>query len=178
MSKPLKAQWIRFPYKLPATALAARAAAAAPGLANGHYAHAFVLGPLSPRISVLKALAAGHATRVRASLERALEPEPKHADARIALGQYHAEIVAKVGRLAARLTYGASGEAALRHFKGAIRLLPESAIAPIEHGNGLLALYGDARRDQTVGLYARAASFEPLAGMERVAVEPARAERD
>ena len=159
-----------------AVELAARAAAAAPGLANAHYVHAFVLGRLSQRLSVVKALAAGHATRVRASLERTLELEPRHADAHIALGLYHAEIVAKVGGLAAKLTYGASGEAAVRHFKEAIRLFPESAIAHMEYGNGLLALYGDKRRDEAVRLYERAVSFEPLDAMERLDVEQARAE--
>jgi tetratricopeptide (TPR) repeat protein len=161
-----------------AVALAARAAEAAPELANPHYVHAFVLGRLSQRISVVKALAAGHATRVRTGLERTLKLEPKHADAHIALGLYHAEIVAKVGSLAAKLTYGASGEAAVRHFKEAIRLFPESAIAQMEYGNGLLAVYGDARRDEAVRLYERAASFEPLDAMERLDVEQARAELD
>ena len=159
-----------------AVALAARAAEAAPGLANAHYVHAFVLGRLSQRISVVKAHAAGHAGRVRASLERALELEPRHADAHIALGLYHAEIVAKVGALAARLTYGASGESAVRHFREAVRLFPESAIAHMEYGNGLMALYGDKRRDEAVRLYERAASFEPLDAMERLDVEQARAE--
>jgi tetratricopeptide (TPR) repeat protein len=159
-----------------AVALAARAAASAPALANAHYVHAFVLGRLSQRISVVKALAAGHATRVRASLERTLELEPRHADAHIALGLYHAEIVAKVGGLAAKLTYGASGEAAVRHFKEAIRLFPESAIAHMEYGNGLLAIYGDKRRDEAVQLYERAVSFEPRDAMERLDVEQARAE--
>jgi hypothetical protein len=159
-----------------AVALTARAAAAAPGLANAHYVHAFVLGRLSQRMSVVKALAAGHATRVRVSLERTLALEPRHADAHIALGLYHAEIVAKVGSLAAKLTYGASGATAVRHFQEAIRLFPESAIAHIEYGNGLLAAYGDARRDEAVRLYERAASFEPLDAMERLDVEQARAE--
>jgi tetratricopeptide (TPR) repeat protein len=161
-----------------AVELAARAAAAAPGLANAHYVHAFVLGRLSQRLSVVRALAAGHATRVRTSLERTLALEPRHADAHIALGLYHAEIVGKVGALAARLTYGANGEAAARHFREAIQLFPESAIAHMEYGNGLLALYGDARRDEAVRLYERAASFAPLDAMERLDVEQARAELD
>jgi tetratricopeptide (TPR) repeat protein len=142
-----------------AVEIASRAATAAPSLANAHYMHA-----------------AGHATRIRAGLERALELEPKHADAHIGLGVYHAEIVAKVGAFAARLTYGATGEAAVRHFKEALRLFPESAIAHIEYANGLLAVYGDARHAEAVRLYERAASFEPRDAMERLDVEQARAE--
>lgn len=159
-----------------AAELAARAAGAAPRLANAHYVHAFVLGRLSQRISVVRALAAGHAGRVRASLERTLELEPRHADAHIALGLYHAEIVAKLGSLAAKLSYGASAAAALRHFKEAVRLFPDSAIAWMEYGNGLLALEGDQRRDEARRHYERAGSLRPLDAMERLDVEQARAE--
>lgn len=158
-----------------AVALAADAARAAPGLANAHYMHAFVLGRLSQRTSILQALAAGHAGKVRQSLEKALSLEPRHADAHIALGLYHAEIVAKVGGFAARLTYGASSEGAVKHFKEALRLAPESAIAHLEYGNGLLAAFGEARRAEAVRLYERAAGLRPLDAMERLDVDAARA---
>ena len=158
-----------------AVVLAAGAAQTAPKLANAHYMHAFVLGRLSQRTSVLQALAAGHATRVRQSLEKALALEPRHADAHIALGLYHAEIVAKVGDFVARLTYGASGEAAVRHFKEALKLAPESAIAHLEYGNGLVAAFGERRRAEALKLYERAAGFRPLDAMERLDVEAARA---
>ncbi|MBS0395356.1 MAG: hypothetical protein JSR54_12060, partial [Proteobacteria bacterium] len=160
-----------------AVELAAQAAVAAPALANAHYMHAFVLGRLSQRLSVLKALAAGHASAVRASLERALALEPRHADAHIALGLFHAEVVGKVGAFAARLTYGASAEAAVRHFKEALRLFPGSAIGCLEYGNGLVALYGEARRAEASALYERAGRVEPLDAMERLDVERARAAR-
>lgn len=71
--------------------------AAAPNLPNAHYFHAQALGRYSQGISIAKALAQGLAGRVRASLERTLALEPKHADAHIAFGSYHAEIVGKVG---------------------------------------------------------------------------------
>lgn len=161
---------------LDAVELAAAAAAAAPTHANCHYFHAFALGRYSQRISVLKALAAGHATRVRASLDRTLELEPLHADAHIALGVYHSEIVGKVGGIAARLTYGASAEAAKRHFERALELFPESAIARMEYANGLLAMQGDASRARAVKLYRAAAECVPLDAMERLDVEQARAE--
>ena len=90
---------------LAATELAAAASESAPSDANAHYFHAFALGRYSQRISVLAALAAGHATRVRRSLDRALELRPTHADD---LGVIDAEIVGKVGALPAKLSYGAS----------------------------------------------------------------------
>jgi tetratricopeptide (TPR) repeat protein len=161
---------------LDAVDLAQRTAEQAPEHANAHYLLAFALGRYSQRISVLKALAAGHATRIRASLERALALDPAHADAHIALGLYHAEIVGKVGGLAARVTYGASADAAKRHFERAIQLFPEAAIAKMEYANGLLAMRGDAARAQAAKLYEAAAACQPADAMERLDVEQAKAE--
>ena len=75
-----------------------------PDDANAHYMLALALGRYSQRISIVKALASGIATRVREHLDSTVKLEPRHAEAQIALGLYHAEIVAKVG-LAARRPY-------------------------------------------------------------------------
>ena len=58
----------------------------APGLANAWYFHAQALGRYSQGISVAKALAEGHGSKIKESLEKALQVEPKHAEANIALG--------------------------------------------------------------------------------------------
>ena len=63
---------------------------------------ALALGRHSQRISIVKALADGVATRVRTHLDTTLRLEPRHAEAHIALGLYHAEIVAKIGPTARR----------------------------------------------------------------------------
>jgi tetratricopeptide (TPR) repeat protein len=160
---------------LDAATVAERAEAAAPGYANAHYFHAFVLGRYSQRISVLKALAAGHAHKVRRSLEAALELEPKHADAHIALGAFHAEVIDKVGSLLGR-TQGASKDAGLLHYKTALKLNPTSAIAMIEYANGLVMLEGDKRMKEATKLYEDAAACEPLDATERLDVEMAKAE--
>jgi tetratricopeptide (TPR) repeat protein len=159
---------------LDAATLAEQAAAAAPGYANAHYFHAFVLGRYSQRVSVLQALAAGHAARVRKSLDRALQIEPKHADAHLALGLYHAEIVAKVGGIAAKLTYGASASEAEKHFERAIALNPESPLCPLEFANGLVMLHGAKARRRADELYRRAAQGAPMDAMERLDAERAR----
>ena len=88
--------------------LADEAVAALPDEANSHYRRAFAIGRLSQTISIGKALAQGLAGKVRDSLDAALELAPKHAEAHTALGLYHAEIVAKVGGMLAKLTYGAN----------------------------------------------------------------------
>src|SRR5450759_1023920 len=80
----------------------------------------FRLGRYSQRITILRALAEGLAGRVQSHLQRALALAPRHAEAHVALGLYHAEIVNKLGSLAASLTYGASRDKAIEHFQHAI----------------------------------------------------------
>jgi tetratricopeptide (TPR) repeat protein len=145
-----------------------------PGYANAHYTLALALGRHSQGISILKALAAGIASRVRIHLERALELEPQHAEAHVAFGLYHAEIVNKLGALAAGLTYGASADAALTHLQRATKLAPVSPIIRIEHANGLMLLDADRYNDQIQQLYTEAAAFKPADEMERLDIERAR----
>jgi tetratricopeptide (TPR) repeat protein len=123
----------------------------------------------------VKALAEGIGGKVRKALDRALALDPKHADAHIALGLYHAEIIDKVGALG-RLTYGADPAASVKHFEQALKLNPGSAIAHMEYANGLLMLHGNAKRKQAVELYRKAAACKPADAMERLDVEQAKAE--
>jgi tetratricopeptide (TPR) repeat protein len=160
---------------------AARADAAtreSPDYANAWYMQAFVLGRYAQSVSVVKALAEGIGSKVRKALDRALKLEPRHADAHIALGLYHAEIIDKVGALAGRLTYGADAAESVRHFEQALKLNPGSAIAHMEYANGLLMLHGEKKHGQAVELYRRAAACEPADAMERLDAEQAKAELD
>jgi len=156
-----------------AAARGEQAIAMLPDCANSHYMQALVLGRYSQRVSIGRALAEGLGGRVRSLLERALELEPKHADAHIAFGLYHAEIVAKLGGLAARLTYRATQDAALEHLQRAHKLAPKSPIAYLEHANALLLL--DARGNRTAAsqLYAKAAACTPHDAMEQLDVDRA-----
>ena len=133
----------------------------APDDANAWYLLAFVLGRYAQRVSILKALAEGVGGKVSKALERAVELEPKHADAYIALGLYHAEIIDKVGALAGRLTYGADAAKSVKHFEQALKLNPGSAIAHMEYANGLLMLHGDKQKKKAVELYRKAAAMKP-----------------
>ncbi len=142
------------------------AAAELPDYPNAHYMLALVLGRYSQRISILAALAQGLAGRVCTHLERTLELEPRHAEARVAFGLYHAEIVGQVGSLVARLTYGASRDAALEHFRRAAQLAPVSAIVHIEHARALMLLDADRYRAEGQALYRRAAECQAHDAME------------
>jgi len=155
---------------------AGAATAALPDYPNGWYMQAFVLGRYAQRVSIVKALAEGVGGKVHKALERVIELEPGHADAHIALGLYHAEIIDKVGALAGRLTHGADAAKSVKYFEQALRLTPASAIAHMEFANGLLMLHGDRQKERAIDLYRKAAACKPADAMERLDVEQARAE--
>ena len=147
-----------------------------PKNANAYYSHAYALGRYSQLVGIAKALTQGIAGKVRASLDVTLKLQPKNADAHIALGAYHAEIIAKVGSLVGSLTYGASKDTSLEHFQKALKLNPDSAIARIEYANGLVMLVGKSRMKEAEKLYAEAAACKPMDAMERLDVELAKSE--
>ena len=72
------------------------------------------------------------------------------------------------------LTYGASKEEAVRHYRRALELHPHSAIARIEFANGLLLMYGKARLEEATELTVEAAEQEPSDAMERLDIELAK----
>jgi tetratricopeptide (TPR) repeat protein len=140
---------------------------------NAHYFHAYHLGRYSQNISVAKALSQGLGGRIKKSLDRAVGLEPAHAEAHTALGLYHAEIIDKVGKLVGSMTYGASADKALEHFREAIRL-SDAPIAWIEYGNGLYLLYGDKKLDESNGAFEKAAAMTPGDAMQALDIEYAR----
>lgn len=149
-----------------------------PDNANAWYIHAYALGRYAQGISIGKALAQGLGGKIHASLERALALAPKHADAHIALGTWHAEIINKVGSLMGGLTYGAKKEAAEKHFRTALELNPDSAIARTEYADGLIMMFGNSRLQEAEKYYAEAVKCTPADGMERLDIEAAKAEMD
>ena len=158
--------------------IAARAeaqAAAEPKNPSAHYWMAYALGRYSQGISVAKALTQGLGSKVKGALEATIALQPKHADAHIALGAFHAEVIDKVGKLLGR-TQGADVATGLKMFQQALKLNPASAIAMVEYANGLVMLEGDKRMKEAEKLYADAAAVTPADAMERLDVEMAKAE--
>jgi tetratricopeptide (TPR) repeat protein len=146
-----------------------------PKNANAHYWQAYALGRYSQGISVAKALAQGLGGKVKGALETTIKLAPKHADAHIALGAFHAEVIDKVGKLLGK-TQGADAATGLKMYKEALKLNPTSAIAMVEYANGLVMLEGDKKMKEAEQLYADAAACEPMDAMERLDVEMAKAE--
>ncbi|HJV69596.1 hypothetical protein [Ideonella sp.] len=142
---------------------------------NAWYWQAYALGRYSQGISVAKALAQGLGSKVKTALETTIKLAPKHADAHIALGAFHAEVIDKVGKLLGK-TQGADAATGLKLYKEALALNPASAIAMVEYANGLVMLEGDKKMAEAEKLYADAAACTPMDAMERLDVEMAKAE--
>lgn len=159
-------------------AVAARAEAqqdAQPDNANAFYLQAYALGRYSQGISIAEALVQGLGVKIKTALERAIALAPRHADAHVALGAFHAEVIDKVGRLLAR-GQGADARTGLQMFDAALKLNPTSAITLMECANGYVMIEGDKRMAEAEALYAKAAALSPLDAMERFDIELAKAE--
>ena len=142
---------------------------------NAWYWQAYALGRYGQGISVAKALAQGLGSKVKTALETTIQLAPKHADAHIALGAFHAEVIDKVGKLLGK-TQGADTATGLKMFEQALKLNPTSAIAMIERANGLVMLEGDKRMKEAEQLYADAAACEAMDAMELLDIELAKEE--
>ncbi|MFM8900533.1 MAG: hypothetical protein ACKOF9_11400 [Burkholderiales bacterium] len=149
--------------------------AAEPGNPNAHYFLACALGRYSQGISVAKALTQGLGGKIKNALEATIQLSPEHADAHVALGAFHAEVIDKVGSLLGR-TQGASKDTGMSMFKTALKLNPSSAITMVEYANGLVMLEGEKKMKEATALYEKAAASEPLDAAECLDVEMAKAE--
>lgn len=147
-----------------------------PKNANAWYLQAYALGRYSQGISVAKALAQGLGQRIRSALEKTIELQPAHADAHVALGAFHAEVIDKVGPLIGRMTYGARKDVGLAMFRKALEINPGSAMAHLEYARGLIMLEGPLRNAEATRLYQQAAAIEPMDAKERLDHELALAE--
>lgn len=159
--------------------VAQRAAAQAqenPQNVNAHYWHAYALGRYCQGISVAKALAQGLGSKVKDSLENVIKLQPKHADAHIALGAFHADVIDKVGSLIGGMTYGAKKDTGLALLQQALRLNLQSAIGMIEYANAMLMFEGEKMMQEATRLYQLAAAARPIDAMERLDIEMAKEE--
>lgn len=171
-----KKEKVRLDLLLEAARCAEQQAAAEPDNPNAWYWQGYALGRYSQGISVAKALAQGLGSKVKAALERTIALQPRHADAHVALGAFHAEVIDKVGTLIGGMTYGARKDAGLELFQQALKIHPTSPIALIEYANGLVMLEGDRKQKEATRLYEKAAALQARDAKERLEVELARVE--
>lgn len=143
---------------------------------NARYWRAYALSRYSQGISVAKALAQGLGTKVKTDLEHVIRRAPQHADAHVALGSFHAEVIDKVGSLIGAMAYGANKDVGLQLFDQALKLHTESAYGMLEYAHAMLMLDGEDKMDEANRLYQLAAQVTPLDATERLDVEMARSQ--
>lgn len=146
----------------------------APEQASAWYGQAYALGRYCQGISVARALTQGLGARVKTALETTLRLVPHHADAHLALANFHAEVIDKVGSLIGGMTYGASKDIGLALYQQAVALNPESPITLGEYANGLLMLEGNSAEALALSLQERVSAFEPMDALERLYVDATR----
>ncbi len=149
--------------------------ARAPEQANAHHDHGVALARSTQSLSLHQTLARGAASRIKAALEAALRLAPTHADAHLALGAFHAEMVDKMGSLLGR-TQGVSKDEGFRLVREGLRLNPSSPLARLSAADTLMLLEGEQRLVEAERLYSEAASSMPLDAVQRLGTELARAE--
>ena len=147
-----------------------------PDNVNAYYWHAYSLGRYSQGISVAKALAQGIDNKVKTNLETVIKRQPMHADAHIALGTFHAEVIDKVGSLIGAMAYGAHRDTGMNLFAQALKLQMASAAGMIEYAHAMLMLDGEKMMAEANRLYQLAAGASPVDAMERLELEMARTE--
>lgn len=151
-------------------------AAASPDNPNAWYCYAYAMGGYSQSISVAKALAQGLGNKVRESLQKTLDLCPEHAEAHMALGVFHAEVIDKVGALIGGMTYGVRKEKGLALLQESLQLQPHSPMAQISLARALVMLEGKSKLAEANALYRQAAECTPLDAVEYLHVQTARAE--
>jgi hypothetical protein len=135
---------------------------------SGYYWHAYALGQYSRGISVMKALAQGLGVKVKRSLDTTVRLAPTRADAHVALGVYHAEIIDKAGAVLAGLTYGVKKEEGYRQFQAGLALSPDSSIARVQYARALLMLEGKKKQAEAHALLEQAVGCEVRDATERL----------
>ena len=150
--------------------------AAQPTNANAYYLQAYALGRYSQGISVAKALAKGLGGKVKSALETTIRLEPQHAEAHIALGTFHAEVIDKVGALIGNMTYGAKKEISYKLLEQGRKLYLDSPALLLEYAHGVALLDSDESSEKITRLYEKIIAIKAADATERLSVELARIE--
>ena len=139
-----------------------------PGNPEAHFQSAHAVGREAQTVGVMEALNRGYARRTREAAEEALRLDPDLAGAHLSLGSWHAEIVNRMGRFAAGMTYRASRRDSLEHYERALELAPGEKSVYLEYANGLLLLNRSGNLEQALDLLSRGIDIPPNDAYDRI----------
>ena len=128
---------------------------------EAHFQSAHAIGREAQTVSVMEALNRGYARRTREAAEEALRLDPEMAEAHLTLASWHAEIVNKMGRFVAGMTYRATRRDALEYYEKALDLAPDEKTVYLEYANGLLLFNRNRNREQARELLLRGLEIPP-----------------
>ena len=143
---------------------------------EAHYQSAHAVGRYSQTIGAMTALRQGYGGRIRDLLEATLARDSLYADAHLALGGWHADIVDRAGRMMARITYGANRGEATAHFERAMELKPNSRLVMFEYALRLPLLKGGEGRELARDLMLKAAEIPVGDACDKLIYEHLKAE--
>ena len=139
---------------------------------DGYFETARALGRLSQLRGILAALTQGLGGQIKDNLDKAIRLDPQYANALVALGLWHAEIVAK----GVAFLYGADPAKGLAAFNRAIRLEPKVIIHRVEFARGLMLFDAGKNKDAAIAQLEIAVMLSPRDAAEKLDLE--RAKRD
>ena len=139
-----------------------------PGNPAAHFESSHAIGREAQTVGVMEALNRGYARRTREAAQEALRLDPEMAEAHLTLASWHAEIVNKMGRLVAGMTYRASRRDALEHYEKALELAPDEKTVYLEYAKGLLLLNRNRNREQARKLLVRAVEVPSRDAYDRI----------
>ena len=139
-----------------------------PDSPQAHFQSAHAIGREAQTVGIMEALNRGYARRTRQAVEEALRLAPEMAEAHLTLATWHTEIVNKVGRLVAGMTYRASRRDALEYYEKALELAPDEITVYLEYANGLLLLNRNRNREQARELLSRGLEIPPRDAYDRI----------
>ena len=142
------------------------------GNGEGYFETARALGRLSQLRGILAALTQGLGGQIKDNLDKALKIDPQYANALVAVGLWHAEIVGK----GVAFLYGADPVKGLAAFNRAVKLEPKVIIHRVEFARGLMLIDAGKNKDAALAQLEIAVTLSPRDAAEKLDLE--RAKRD
>lgn len=136
--------------------------------AEAQFQVAHAMGRYAQSIGPTKALRQGFVGGSLEAIEAALELDPDMAKARLSLASWHADVVDGFGRMIARMTYGATVQAAMDNYERTLELAPEEKVAYYEFARGLAAMGGRKDRPRVRELLTKALELPKRNDFDRI----------